>query len=104
VYLKNVSRIVGLLTAYFFALMAQALLERELRQSMAAQGVKSLPLYPEGRACTRPTTGSLMELFEPIHRHRLRGSSGEQVVATELNPLQHQILKLLGIRQNQFDI
>jgi transposase len=31
VYLKNVSRIQGLLAAYFFALLVQTLLERELR-------------------------------------------------------------------------
>src|SRR3954447_1552111 len=35
VYLKNVSRIQGLLASYFFALLVQTLLERELRQGMA---------------------------------------------------------------------
>ncbi len=54
VYLKNVSRIQGLLAAYFFALLVQTLLERELRQAMARAGEESLPLYPEGRACPRP--------------------------------------------------
>src|SRR4051812_2377583 len=47
VYLKNVARIQGLLAAYFFALVAQTLLERELRQGMARTDQKSLPLYPE---------------------------------------------------------
>ena len=35
VFLKNVSRIQGLLAAYFFALLVQTLLERGLRQAMA---------------------------------------------------------------------
>jgi hypothetical protein len=34
--LQDVKRIVGLLGVYFFALMVQALLERELRGAMAA--------------------------------------------------------------------
>ena len=51
VFLKNVSRIQGLLAAYFFALLVQTLLERELRQAMARAGEASLPLYPEDRPC-----------------------------------------------------
>ena len=49
VFLKNVSRIQGLLAAYFFALLVQTLLERELRQAMARAGEGTLPLYPEAR-------------------------------------------------------
>jgi transposase len=54
VYLKAVHRIQALLSLYFFALLLEALLERELRQAMQHQGVESLPLYPEGRGCRRP--------------------------------------------------
>ena len=56
VYLKNVARIQGLLTIYFLVLLTQTLLERELRRAMARANVPSLPMYPEGRPCTRPTT------------------------------------------------
>jgi transposase len=49
VWLKNVSRVEGLLFLYFVALIVQALLERELRRAMARKGIKSLPLYPEER-------------------------------------------------------
>jgi transposase len=51
VYLKAVHRIQALLSVYFFALLLEALLERELREAMRHKGVESLPLYPEGRAC-----------------------------------------------------
>ena len=54
VYLKEVSRIQALLCVYFFALLVESLLERELRRAMAREGVESLPLYPEGRACRHP--------------------------------------------------
>src|SRR6185312_8430813 len=53
VYLKEVSRIQALLCVYFLALLVESLLERELRRAMESQGIESLPLYPEGRACRR---------------------------------------------------
>lgn len=99
VYLKSVTRIVGLLALYFMALMVQSLLERELRQAMAAQGLPSLPLYPEGRACVRPTTRQVLDVFEPLARHTLTtsGSDDCELFATDLAPLHRQILKLLRI-------
>src|SRR5208337_98012 len=85
VYLKNVSRIQGLLAAYFFVLLVQTLLERELRQGMARAGEKSLPLYPEDRPCARPTTHRLIEVFSSIQRHEVRVREGEtQVMVTKL--------------------
>jgi hypothetical protein len=71
VFLKEVSRIQALLCLYFFVLLVQALLERELRRAMARHQIESLPLYPEGRACRRPTTPQLIELFENVQRHCL---------------------------------
>lgn len=99
VYLKSVSRIVGLLAIYFFALMVQSLLERELRRAMSAEGVESIPLYPESRACSRPTTRQLLDVFEPLSRHTIkqRGRKAEEVLTTELAPLHLELLKLLGI-------
>lgn len=99
VYLQNVGRIVGLLAIYFFALMVQSLLERELRQAMASQGVDSLPLYPEGRACVRPTTRQLLDFFEPVSRHTLMQGDAvfEASFSTELSPLHRTLLKLLRV-------
>jgi transposase len=97
VYLKSATRIVGLLAIYFFALMVQSLLERELRQAMKDQGVESLPLYPEGRACKRPTTRRVLDVFEPISRHTISmpGSDDSELFTTELAPIHRMILKLL---------
>lgn len=98
VYLKDVGRIQGLLAIYFFVLLVQTLLERELRQAMARQGIESLPLYPEGRPCSRPTTARVIEVFEPIQRHLLfLGDDQPQCLVTELTKLQRQIIKLLGL-------
>jgi transposase len=98
VFLKNVARIQGLLAAYFFALLVQTLLERELRQAMARAGEPSLPLYPEDRPCARPTTHRLIEVFASIQRHEVRVGDGEpQVMMTQLTKVQRTILRLLGL-------
>jgi transposase len=99
VYLKEVTRIQALLCLYFLVLLVQALLERELRRAMAARGVESLPIYPEGRACRCPTTPRLIELFENVQRHRLIvGAEPPVVMTTKPSGLQRRILSLLGMR------
>ena len=104
VYLKSVTRIVGLLAIYFFALMVQSLLERELRHAMADQGVESLPLYPEGRHCKQPTTRRVLDVFEPIARHTISSTDGDdsEIFTTELTPLHRMILKLLRVPTTDF--
>ena len=98
VFLKNVSRIQGLLAAYFFALLVQTLLERDLRQAMARAGEGTLPLYPEARPCARPTTHRLIEVFSSIQRHEVRVGEGEpQVMVTKLTKTQRSIIRLLGL-------
>jgi transposase len=98
VYLKNVARIQGLLTVYFFVLLVQTLLERELREAIAREQIESLPLYPEGRPCKRPTTRRILDLFEPIQRHVLTlPDDATQTLVTQLTPLQSQIAELLGL-------
>ena len=98
VWLKDVGRIEALLGLYFFALLAEALLERELRQAMEREGVEALPMYPEGRACRRPTARRLIDLFDPIQRHELHQPGGRPTVfVTELSPVHRRILRLLNI-------
>jgi transposase len=99
VFLKEVSRIQALLCVYFLALLVESLLERELRRAMEREGIASLPLYPEGRACRRPTARKVIDLFEDVQRHEL--SSGRRpavVFTTKLSRLQRRILRLLKMR------
>jgi transposase len=98
VYLKEVSRIAALLCAYFFVLLVEALLERELRRAMARSGLVSLPLYPEGRACRRPTARRVIDVFEEVQRHEL-SAEGQPAVSftTDLTRLQRKVLRLLGM-------
>jgi transposase len=98
VYLKEVSRIQALLCVYFFVLLVEALLERELRRAMERTGMESLPLYPEGRACRRPTARKVIDLYEDVQRHSLKaGKRPPEVFSTELTRLQRRILRLLAM-------
>jgi transposase len=98
VYLKETSRIQSLLCVYFFALLVESLLERELRRAMDRAGIASLPSYPEGRACRHPTARRVIELFEGVQHHELWAGGHRPVVfKTELTRLQRRILRLLGM-------
>jgi transposase len=98
VYLKEARRIEALLCAYFFALLVEALLERELRQAMQRENIQALPMYPEGRPCRWPTARRVLDLFEDVQRHELHSRTGRgTVMVTQLTPLQRKILKLLGL-------
>ena len=45
-----------------FALVVQALIERELRLAMKRENVAELPLYPEQRPSAHPTTKQILGL------------------------------------------
>ena len=98
VFLKDVARIEAFLCVYYFALLTEALLERELRKGMQRLGLAELPLYPEGRDCRRPTARRLFDVFEPIQRHVLTRPGAEPIaMTTELSPLQRKLLRVLGL-------
>jgi transposase len=98
VYLKEVSRIQALLCVYFLAILTESLLERQLRRAMDRGAIESLPLYPEGRKCRRPTARRVIDLFEDVQRHSLRvGRRPPVVFTTQLSRLQHRLLRLLGM-------
>lgn len=102
VYLQEISRIHSLLCVYFFALLVQTLLERELRRAMAAAKEQSLPLYPEGRACRAPTARRVFDVFESVQRHELNRAGVVETFLTELTPVQRDILKLLRLHRRTF--
>jgi transposase len=103
VYLKAVHRIQALLCVYFFALLAEALLERQLRQAMQRNEIEALPMYPEGRPCRWPTARRVMDLFESVQRHTLvQGQRPAEVLITELTRLQRKLLRLLGLSINDY--
>ena len=103
VYLKAVHRIHALLSAYFFTLLIEALLERELRTAMQRRRIESLPLYPEGRACCWPSARRVLDLFEPVQRHMLtHGKRPTEVLVTDLTRIQRRLLNLLALTPKQY--
>ena len=103
VYLKAVHRIQALLCVYFFVLLLEALMERQLRQAMQSEEIEALPMYPEARACRWPTARRVIDLFESVQRHTLEHRRQPvEVLVTELNRLQRKILKLIGLSSTDF--
>jgi len=104
VLLKSVSRLEALLFVQYIALTVQALIERELRQSMVSRGIAQLPLYPEKRRCKAPTADRVFEIFANLQCHRL-GRDGEivQKFDPDLSSMQRKLLQLLGISAQSFE-
>jgi len=102
VFLQEVSRIHAFFCIYFFVLLVQTLLERELRRAMAAAEEDALPLYPENRACRAPTARRVFDVFETVQRHELIREDDVEIFVTELTPVQAEILKLLRLTRRHF--
>ncbi|MCP4678787.1 MAG: IS1634 family transposase [Deltaproteobacteria bacterium] len=100
---KTPERIEAYLFLYFIAVTVHALIERTVRDAMQERGIKSIPLYPEERACRAPTADKIMRLFEQQRRHRL--FDGDRVVKTFWDPLsnvQKLVLDLLNIPPTKY--
>ena len=83
----------------FVAQMVAALIERELRQTMAEKNINLLCSLPEGRASRTPTIEQVLRLFENQNKHALY--DGDRLIkqfADPLTPVQSQILQLLSIQ------
>lgn len=102
--LKNHLRIEAFLFLYFLALLTEALIEREARQRMHELNIKKLPLYPEERPCTAPTTERLFELFEDLRRHRLVDKNGavQQRFYDEPSEPQRAVLRLFKFSAKKY--
>ena len=81
----------------------EALIEREVRNSMKRERLRSIPLYPEGRPCPAPTPEKILEAFGRVEVHRLR--EGEKVVEVFQKPLteiQRDVLRLAGMPEEAY--
>jgi transposase len=98
VLLKNPARIEGLFCCQFLALLVAALIERQVRTAMAAAALNHIPLYPEFRDCTAPSTQRILEIFTNLTRHQLhRDGILVKTFEPELTTQQQQVLDLFGL-------
>lgn len=103
VLLKSITRIEALLFLYFIALLVRSLIEREVRKKMAQRGITNLPLYPEKRLCYAPTTDRILSFFRPIQLHSLfQNDKIIQTFTPQYNPIQIQLLELLGVQKSEY--
>ncbi len=95
---KLPERIEAYLFLYFISVTVHALIERQIRDAMKAHGIRSIPLYPEERACYAPTADKILGLFESLRRHRLfENGSPIKTFWDELTDVQRTVLQLLEI-------
>ena len=96
---KEVSRVQALLCVYFLALLTESLLKHELRRAVDSDAIESLPMYPKGRKCCRPTARRLFDLFDDVQRHSLGVGRRRDptVFKTQLSKKQRRLLSLLGM-------
>jgi transposase len=100
---KNPERIEAFLFLYFVAVTIHALIERQVRIAMKGRKIRSIPLYPEQRACRAPTADKILELFESMRRHRL--FDRERQLKTFWDPLsdvQRMVLDLLEVPVSEY--
>lgn len=102
VFLKNPERIEALLFLYFIALLIDGLVERETRQAMKDQKLDTVPIYPEARACRRPTAEKVFDLFRDVRLHRVITPGHTQYLPDQLSPVQRQVLELLKLPIDKF--
>ena len=97
VYLKKPLRAVGLIHAYFVTLALASLIEREVRRGMKRQGIKSLPLLPEGRPTSTPTCQRILEAFSDVSWYEYQRREDVVAFPIELTDLQRTLLRLLDV-------
>ena len=102
-FLKKPQRIVGLVHAHFLALMVAALMEREVRTNMRAEGLDAIPLYPEERDCRAPTSPRIFDLFDRVEWYRHVGRKEEAFYPVRLTELQVDVLRLLRVPKTLYE-
>lgn len=103
VFLKNPARIEALLFLYFLALLTDGLIERQVRNAMKENQLPSIPIYPEDRACRRPTADKIYDLFRDVRFHRVTaGDSKAQIIPDNLSDTQKLVLRLLSFKPHRF--
>ena len=105
-WLKRVERIECLLWLYYVVELVGALVEREVRRQMAARGVESLALYPDGGRTETPTADVVLKVLEGHRRHRLLDEQGEELrrFHDPLTEAAGETLELMGVGSDAYRV
>ena len=100
---KKIERVEANMFAFFIALMIQALIEREVRNKMKIEKLPSLPVYPEERESSHPTTSKIMDAFSDVSTYRLtQTGKTQEEFKDDLTRTQEIILRFLCIEPDDF--
>ena len=100
---KRVHRIESMMLLFFLALMIQALIEREVRVKMVENNIQSLPIYPEERIATAPTTSKILDHFDGVSSYQIKYAEAiVEEFRDELTLLQKQLLHLMDIPEAKY--
>ncbi len=102
-FFKNIERVEANLFAFFVALVLQALLEREIRESMKKNNIQGLDIYPEERESKFPTTNSILNAFNGVSRYKIiKDRMVIEEYKDKLSETQLQVLELLGMSEKEY--
>jgi len=100
---KKVERVEAMMFLFFMALILQAVIEREVRQSMNDEAIDAIPVYPENRLAYHPTTAKIFDRFHDTSLYRvLQGTKLIKQYQDQLTPLQCSVLELLGMSEDAY--
>lgn len=100
---KKIERVEANMFAFFISLVIQALLERQIRESMKDEEIEALYIYPEDRKCERPTSAIVFERFAQVSRYEIKykGATVEQF-RDNLNAPQKNILDMVKMSEESY--
>jgi transposase len=100
-FLKTPQRIAALVLLLMVGALVAGLIERQVRRALAELQQPISGLMPEGRDTLRPTVARLFKAFADYSLVQVKDARGRGVESrfARLNPVQAQILKMLGLPQ-----
>jgi hypothetical protein len=100
-FLKTPQRIAALVLLIMVGALVAGLIERQVRRALAALQQPLTGLMPEGRDTLHPTVARLFKAFADYSLVQVKEARGRVVESrfARLNPVQAQILQMLGLPQ-----
>jgi transposase len=94
-FLEKPLRIAGMMYILLWALMAMALMERDVRKNL--KGKPMYGIYPENRPSHAPTGRSILEQFEDLSIVIMKHHGEQARRLAELNKVQRHLIELMNL-------
>ena len=92
---KKVERVEAMMFLFFLALIIQAVIERQVRQSMSDNAIDAIPIYPEHRQAYHPTTAKIFDRSHDTSLYRVyQGQVLVKEYRDELTSVQQSVIAL----------